>query len=245
MGNESPYRFTRVAEDYDDDRFSGPFGKWLEKNEVDLYLRLTANGGKKILDVGAGTGKLTIPFLAQGFEVVSLDRHGSMLDVAKRKIESIGFKGHFVEGDAQSLNFPDRSFDVVVSSRVFMHLPRWKKAIGEWCRVSRSVVIFDYPRLASFALLDTWIKKIKKLVGKEAYPYHVHLSCQVKKQLRENGFQIIESSNAFFLPIVFYRFMEMPRLAILLENFLKKIGLTALFGSPQTIKAQRILEDSK
>ena len=41
-------------------------------------------------------------------------------------------------GDAHALDFPDRSFDVVVSLRVLMHTPNWRRCLAELCRVGRS-----------------------------------------------------------------------------------------------------------
>ncbi|MCG3204768.1 MAG: Ubiquinone/menaquinone biosynthesis C-methyltransferase UbiE [Elusimicrobia bacterium] len=242
MSSESPYRLTQVAELYDKDRFSGKFGEWLEAREVALYRKLVKGEGSTLLDVGAGTGKLSIPFLLDGQKVTSLDRYPAMLEVAQRKSQAVGVQGRFVEGNAEALPFPDHSFDVVTSSRVLMHLTDWGKALDEWCRVSKRTVIFDYPRLTSAALGDTLIKRIKKFLGFGAYPYRVYLDYQIISRLKKNGFHVVFADNAFLLPFAFHRYLNHPQWTFRIENFFSAIGLMGIFGSPRILKATRTVE---
>src|SRR5207244_9109830 len=85
-----------------------------------------------------------------------------MLQVAERRArEALGRRSPgegggavtFVRGDAQHLEFPDRSFDAVVCLRVLMHTPDWRASLRELCRVAASRVVFDYPSLTSRAAL--------------------------------------------------------------------------------------------
>lgn len=55
--------------------------------------------GKKILEVGCGTGGHAIHLCREGFDVVGIDLNKEMLDVAKKKTKSIGF----LQGDMRNL----------------------------------------------------------------------------------------------------------------------------------------------
>ena len=74
--------------------------------------------GKKVLDVGAGTGRLSLKFSKAGAEVTALDVSEKMLAELKRKNRKIST----VVGDAESLPFEKETFDVVVASFLIVHL---------------------------------------------------------------------------------------------------------------------------
>lgn len=90
---------------------------------------------KKILDIGAGTGFLSIMLAEMGHEVVGLDISEEMMERAKSKAMGLGIKVEFKLGDAENLPFETGSFDALVNRAVLWTLPDPKKAIVEWRRV--------------------------------------------------------------------------------------------------------------
>lgn len=74
--------------------------------------------GKKVLDVGAGTGRLTIELARTGAEVTALDVSEEMLKVLKRKNGQI----ETVVGEAEDLPFDDNTFDFVTAAFLVVHL---------------------------------------------------------------------------------------------------------------------------
>lgn len=90
---------------------------------------------KKILDIGAGTGFLSIMLAEMGYEVVGLDLSEEMMERAKKKAMGQGVKVEFKLGDAENLPFETGSFDALVNRAVLWTLPDPKKAIAEWRRV--------------------------------------------------------------------------------------------------------------
>jgi len=102
--------------------------------------------GLKILDVGCGTGELSLLFAEMGHKVTGIDISRQMLKTAKTKAESRGADITFEEGDAENPPFDTSSFDIVFSRHLLWTLPNPKKAIENWKRVLRKngkVVIID------------------------------------------------------------------------------------------------------
>ena len=87
--------------------------------------------GKTILDVGAGTGRTSVVLAKMGAEVTALDVSEQMLKELTKKNAKI----KTVVGDAESLPFPDKSFDVVVSAFLIVHLKDPTRFFDEAYRV--------------------------------------------------------------------------------------------------------------
>lgn len=94
--------------------------------------------GGRILEVGVGTG-LSLPGYASGNSVYGVDISAEMLRKAHERVARMRLD--HVEGlavmDAESLDFPDSSFDVVVAQYVVTAVPNPEKALDEFVRVLR------------------------------------------------------------------------------------------------------------
>ena len=82
-------------------------------------------GGDEVLDVGCGTGTLAVEAAraAPGVRVSGLDADASILVRARRRADAAGVEIGFDEGTSTALPYPDESFDVVLSTLFFHHLP--------------------------------------------------------------------------------------------------------------------------
>lgn len=90
--------------------------------------------GKKILDVGAGTGRLAIELARLGAEVEALDVSEQMLFELNRKNKQIKT---FV-GDAENLPFEEGTFDIVVAAFMIVHLKDPRRFFDEVYRVLKN-----------------------------------------------------------------------------------------------------------
>jgi SAM-dependent methyltransferase len=90
--------------------------------------------GRRVLDVGCGTGRTSASLVAAGAEVVGLDASPQMLRHARERVPSASF--HLADL-AEPLPFDDDSFDLAVGSLVMHYLQDWVPPLRELRRVLR------------------------------------------------------------------------------------------------------------
>ena len=91
----------------------------------------------KVLDIGTGPGFYAIILASRGYDVTAVDLSEGMLEQAKANAGELAEKIRFLKMDAQTLEFPDNEFDVIVTRNLTWNLPDPVKAYGEWRRVLR------------------------------------------------------------------------------------------------------------
>ncbi len=109
-------------------------------------LVLPGTGALDALDVGSGTGFLSLELAARGHRVTGVDFAPSMIARAEHKAAERGLAVRFEQGDAEQLRFAPASFDLVISRHVLWTLPHPEAAIDEWIRVlrpGRRLVVVD------------------------------------------------------------------------------------------------------
>jgi ubiquinone/menaquinone biosynthesis C-methylase UbiE len=154
------YADAATARTFDERRFGGPIGELVASAQADVLREFAGPlRGRRVLDVGTGTGRAALLLAREGAIVVGIDASEEMLAVARQRAADGHAQVSFAQGDAHAIGFPDRSFDVVVSLRVLMHTPAWRTCLGELCRVSRRLVVFDYPSARSAALLESMARR--------------------------------------------------------------------------------------
>jgi ubiquinone/menaquinone biosynthesis C-methylase UbiE len=97
--------------------------------------------GKRVLDIGTGTGNLALRCLSKGADVIGIDPSEPMLAKARKKVKGksqIEFQQ--VDDPFLANPYPDNYFDAVVSTYAFHHVSHRKKpqCIGEMIRVLKS-----------------------------------------------------------------------------------------------------------
>ena len=105
--------------------------RWL--HEIERFL--PEGRSLDILDVGTGTGFFAILLAEKGHRVEGIDLTPAMLEEARWIAKQRNLDITFREMDAQNLDYPNDSFDVVISRNLTWTLPDPENAYAEWFRV--------------------------------------------------------------------------------------------------------------
>jgi ubiquinone/menaquinone biosynthesis C-methylase UbiE len=174
-----------------------------------------------------------------GAHVTGVDASEEMLAVARARAAEEHLAVQFAAGDAHRLDFPDRSFDVVISLRVLMHTPEWRRCVAECCRVANRLVIVDYPAAMSVALVESAARRVAHAVGRRTEPYQVFTDAEIRNAFERCGFRVRSVHRQFVLPIALHKAIGSRRMTTRIERILDRVGLLGLVGSPVSIVAER------
>lgn len=89
----------------------------------------------KVLDIGTGPGFFAIIMAEQGHQVTAVDYTQAMLDKAMHNAGCYRDKIRFARMDAHNLDFPDNSFDLIITRNLTWTLERPADAYRDWYRV--------------------------------------------------------------------------------------------------------------
>jgi SAM-dependent methyltransferase len=95
---------------------------------------LCAGARGETLEVAVGTGR-NLPYYPPQVRLTAIDLSPQMLDRARERAEELGRAARFLEGDAQELAFPDRTFDTVLCTLAMCSVPDQRRALAEMYRV--------------------------------------------------------------------------------------------------------------
>jgi len=93
--------------------------------------------GLDVLEIGCGLGTDGAQFAKAGANYIGIDLTEAAVDLARRRFEVSNLPGTFRVADAERLDFPNESFDLVYSHGVLHHTPDTRTAVREVHRVLR------------------------------------------------------------------------------------------------------------
>lgn len=120
---------------------------------------------QNLLEIGCGYGKQLKNFAAQDVFLAGCDFSRPQLLRAKEFCPEVA--AHLVEADASSLPYPDKSFDVVLSSAVILHNDHEKarRILSEIIRVSRKYVVHNEDTNVNFSRYGYDMRKTYEKMG--------------------------------------------------------------------------------
>jgi 2-polyprenyl-3-methyl-5-hydroxy-6-metoxy-1,4-benzoquinol methylase len=235
------YADAAMAERFEGMRFSGPIGKLIAETQArEIAAFLAPLEGRRILDVGTGTGRAAIALAKAGAIVTGVDASREMLAVAERRAREEGAAVTFTPGDAHRLDFADRSFDAVICLRVLMHTPDWRASLRELCRVAADRVVFDYPSLYSAAAIQAAIRRVTSRFDASVEAYRVFAPSSVARVLADAEFRVANEHRLFVLPIALHKAVKSEAWTRRVEGALARAGVMRRLGSPVTVAAHRV-----
>ena len=183
--------YDRVAEAYS--RLEGdkqwPRMKWLRKALARL------DPGSAVLDLGCGSGDPADIEIARLHKVTGVDISRAQVEMARQNVP----QGRFIHGDLGAMDFPDGSFDAVVSFYTLEHLPREQHGtllnrIHDWLRPG-GLLLFSYEVGDMNNVTGQWLgvpmffssfdpETMKRLVQKAGFEI---LETDIESQLEQNS----------------------------------------------------------
>ncbi|MBS3902017.1 MAG: methyltransferase domain-containing protein [Dethiobacter sp.] len=151
-----------------------------------LLARLAPLSGRKVLDVGGGTGKLAAQLEKVGADVWLLDSSAAMLKRARRVLPD----NRAVLGDAASLPFAEDCFDVVMIVDALHHFRKQEIVLEEALRVLKpggTLAILDFDRKSAAVKLLSILEQVV------LEPALMLTAEQLEKLLTQKGFVNLET----------------------------------------------------
>jgi ubiquinone/menaquinone biosynthesis C-methylase UbiE len=218
MNDDIKLAYDLWAKEYDQD------SKWnpaIQMERGRIIPLLAPRKSDTILEIGCGTGRLTIPLARMCRNVVGVDFSECMLEVARRKSES--YKNiEYIKVDARKkLPFGDSSFDKVVCPLLTNHIENIQRFFNELHRVlkPKGILVFDDPNPDSseivvkhHSVLDNMYDQGKKLFFTHSIDGYVHC-------LHRSNFEVEQ--------IILSRFDDRVRHLFTSETFRKNKGHTS------------------
>jgi ubiquinone/menaquinone biosynthesis C-methylase UbiE len=116
-----------------------PFIERYAKNTYEQSIRLLKKElyrNSKVLEIGTGTGLIAFAIAEQVKEIIAIDNSSEMINVAiEKQIQSNSKNIVFQVSDANKINNPDKSFDIIVASNVFHLIPNAEEVLWEIRRI--------------------------------------------------------------------------------------------------------------
>ena len=158
--------------------------------------------GKEIIDIGCGTGIISMLALDKGAaKAVCGDISEYMITLARAKSKTLNYDSTrllFSQLDAESLPFEDNSFDVVITGMAFGLFPNQRNAVSEMYRVLRPgglVSLGAHGPEHYWEAIDATIRSLnKRHVLGYRFEFWPRTEKQIKGLMEEAGFQDVQSN---------------------------------------------------
>jgi len=110
--------------------------------EINVWTELSNNlilkAKLNILDIGCGTGEMSLLLSQMGHCVTGIDLSENMLCVAEEKAKNKGLNIKFIKGDAEDPPFGSNEFDAIAARRLSWTLLQPEKEVKRWKRILKN-----------------------------------------------------------------------------------------------------------
>lgn len=175
--------YDKIAKQWNRDHYNPNF--WAE--EFRIFQGFVK--GKKVIDIGCGTGRDAVLFVNAGFDYTGIDASVGMLEEARKRIPT----ANFVLMDFSNLDFPDETFDGFWASASLLHSSKDK--VGQVLQNIRKVLKpngVGFISLKEKKLVDDEMVKDEEYGNGERYFVFYEME-EFKKILEESGFTVVRA----------------------------------------------------
>lgn len=125
--------YDRIAQYYDQTRW---LTEAIAEEVAEFIVNLVeANPDTSFLEAGVGTGINVLPLVKRGYAVTGIDVSQEMLNQFRQKLSAVTSNLNLICTDASQLDFPDWSFDAVLTVHMIHTVANWQIFLDEITRV--------------------------------------------------------------------------------------------------------------
>lgn len=189
---------------------------------------------ENVLELGGGTGILWVENFKKvpsSCSIVFSDYSKNMLDQAKLNLTTLNLPLSFELIDAEKMNFPNQTFDVVLACHMLYHVPNMKKALQEIVRVLK-----PHGRFISTTVSKYHIQELKDFLTK--FNLDVDMKKEIFSEFRnESGREILKQH---FRNIQFKEYINEVRItnSDVLLQYIESMFPSEYFPNFQSLKPQ-------
>ncbi len=119
----------------------------------------------KVLELGCGSGAMWMACperIPAGWSITLSDFSAGMLDSAWRNLVTLGRGFKFEQIDAQSIPYPDETFDIVIANSMLYHVPDRPKTLTEIRRILRpgGILVVATNGMKHLQEMDEWFERL-------------------------------------------------------------------------------------
>lgn len=148
----------------------------------------------EVLEIGAGTGIVTLQVAPVVGRVVATDRSSEMLEILRGRLAEANATNVDVEvADALALTYADESFDAVIMANLLHLLPEPAAALAEARRVLRRPGLLCAP---TFCHGETWNARLVSYgLGLARFPVRTRFSGdELRTTIEVAGFEVVKAT---------------------------------------------------
>jgi ubiquinone/menaquinone biosynthesis C-methylase UbiE len=163
------------------------------------YLKYFLHKKERILDLGCGYGRFTIPLKKSGYDIIGLDISPYLINIAKNRSKEQNIKVNFKLGDMRKLPFKNNSFDSTICMSAFSELVKVSdqiKSITEIYRILKKsgIAIIELPMLSKKKVVNKELNFSYRIIGRishaiindiETNPFYVHDKTSLKNLMKK------------------------------------------------------------
>jgi ubiquinone/menaquinone biosynthesis C-methylase UbiE len=185
----------------------------IAKNGIQSILDLIGPNGR-VLDVGTGTGRISVPLLERGVDLIGCDLSARMLRRLQEKLPS----ARIAQADASLLPFQSSHFDFVMTVHVLHLVPPWREVLREVRRVLKpqgtyfNVKTWEAVGISIRSEMREFWRNWLKAHGVNAYLTGVQRNAESLLELQSLGAQLTEVEVIRY-PLTFTLRKELERFA--------------------------------
>ena len=198
-------RFWEQADGLDLDDVYGTDGRMVREITAIFADQPGGLKGRRILEVGAGTGRDAVALAAAGAQVLTIDYVQGSLGLTQKAAAKAGADVAVVCGDGLGMPFPEGSFDVVFHQGLLEHFREPSFLLRENVRVLKpgGYLVVDVPQTFHYYTVG---KQLLIAMGRWFAGWETQFTIgQLEKLSREQGTTITRSYGDWMVPGLWYR----------------------------------------